>query len=549
MEWIDGLVERVVELPLVAAWVVIVLATFVSEDLTCIAAGLAAASGRISPWHSIAAAGLGIWLGDLGLYLAGRCFGRAALARAPLKWVLDADDLARGEGWFRARGAAVILISRFVPGTRLPVYVASGTLGLGFVRFSLLTALAVAVWAPLIGGGAMLLGREVLPWIEQYQRWGLAAAGALVLAWLAVIRIVVPSFTWRGRRRLVGRWKRLVQWEFWPAWMTYAPVVPYIVFLALRHRSLTLFTAVNPGIPAGGFVGESKDEILRRLEGAGEAIVRSRSLPAALDLEARMRLVEEFLEVTGTQWPIVLKPDAGQRGSGVLYARELGEVRDYLARIDVDCLVQECARGEEFGVFYCRRPSEERGRVVSITRKVFPVVVGDGTSTLEELVLRDPRAVCMERLYLRVNAARAQVVLREGERVQLVEIGNHCKGTIFLDGNELATPELECEIDRLSKCFDGFFFGRYDLRVPSVEHLRRGEGLKVIELNGATSEATHIYDPRHGPLYGWATLCRQWRLLYEIAAENRARGAAVVTAAELLRAWREYRRGQRSHPG
>ena len=106
-----------------------------------------------------------------------------------------------------------------------------------------------------------------------------------------------------------------------------------------------------------------------------------------------------------------------------------------------------------------------------MTEKRMPVLVGDGRSTLKELILADDRAVCMSDFYLRKNSARVNEVPAAGESVQLVEIGTHCRGAIFLDGNETITPALEEVIDRIAKTFDGFFFGRFDIRVPSRTRL------------------------------------------------------------------------------
>jgi hypothetical protein len=180
---------------------------------------------------------------------------------------------------------------------------------------------------------------------------------------------------------------------------------------------------------------------------------------------------------------------------------------------------------------------------------VFPVVRGDGERDLETLILADARAVAMAKFYLKVNAPRLHYVPRPGEGVQLVEIGNHCRGTIFLDGTPLVTPELEAAIERISRCFEGFYFGRYDIRAPSEDDLRAGRNLKVIELNGATSEATHIYDPRYSVFDGWRILREQWRILFDIASANRARGAPVTSISDLLHALGQYRRTSKSHPG
>lgn len=547
MELVESLVQRIVDLPLWAAWMAIVVATFVSEDLTCVAAGLAAATGRISAWDAIGAAGLGIWLGDLGLYAAGKFIGKPALRRAPFKWVIHDEDVKSSAAWFARRGSIVILLGRFVPGTRLPTYFAAGLLETGFWSFSAWALLAVVIWAPLLGGGAMLIGRQILPWIETYESWALVWLFGAVFAYFSAVKFLIPAFTWRGRRMIVSRWLRMTHWEFWPPWLFYPPVFAHIAWLALRRRSLSVLTAVNPGIPAGGFIGESKQQIVESL-GQSEFVVRSRLLSASHALETRLDELREFLATHALDYPIVLKPNAGQRGSGVAIVRDLTQARAYLAAIRVDCVVQEYAPGTEFGVFYYRHPDAERGRIFSITRKVFPVVRGDGQRDLEELILADPRAVAMAKFYLKVNAERLQYVPRPGEAVQLVEIGNHCRGTIFLDGTSLVTPQLEAVIERISRRFEGFYFGRYDIRVRSEDDLRAGIGLKVIELNGATSEATHIYDPRYSVFDAWRTLREQWTILFAIAAANHARGAPKTSLSELAHSLGAYRRASKSHP-
>lgn len=548
MELLDSIFDHILAWPAWAAWIAIVTATFVSEDLTCVAAGLLAARGDMPAAQAIGAAGLGIFLGDLGLYWAGHALGRPALRRAPLAWIVHDEDVISSARWFERRGAVVILLGRFVPGTRLPTYFASGVVRLGFWRFAAWALLAVVLWAPLLGGTALILGRGILPWIERYESWALPLlVGTGVGLWL-LVKLVLPVFTWRGRRMIVSRWQRLTHWEFWPPWLFYPPVVLYVLWLALRHRSLSLLTAVNPGLHAGGFVGESKSQILASLDDRAEDVAATCLLPARLSPQERLAVLETFAAERGLAWPLVLKPDAGQRGSGVAVVRGRAAALAYLERARVDCVAQEHCAGREFGVFWYRLPSEPRGRVFSITTKVFPRVVGDGARTLERLILSDARAVSLARLYLEQNAGRLEHVPAAGEEVQLSEIGNHCRGAIFLDGTHLCTRELEERIERVSARFQGFYFGRYDLIAPSEEHFRRGEGLKVIELNGATSEATHIYDPRYGVLRAWTTLFHQWRLLFEIAAQNRARGAELVHWTELLRMLSHYRAAARSHP-
>jgi len=250
----------------------------------------------------------------------------------------------------------------------------------------------------------------------------------------------------------------------------------------------------------------------------------------------------------GLEFPVVLKPDAGQRGSGVAIVRSSEQLREYLMRSSFPAILQEYISGEEYGIFYYRYPGNERGQVFSVTEKRMPVLVGDGKCTLEELILADDRAVCMSNFYLRKNSGRIQNVPAAGEKVQLVEIGTHCRGAIFLDGSDTITPALEEVIDQITKGFDGFFFGRFDIRVPSRQDLMAGRNIKIIELNGVTSEATHIYDPKLSLFEAYRVLFRQWRIAFEIGDLNRARGIPPASVADLLEAVRQYSRLAQSYP-
>ena len=169
-----------------------------------------------------------------------------------------------------------------------------------------------------------------------------------------------------------------------------------------------------------------------------------------------------------------------------------------------------------------------------------PAVIGDGRRTLERLILGDPRAVCMTPLYLLRNQARRDYIIPAGERVELVEIGTHCRGAIFGDGSAVVTPALEAMIDSISRGYEGFFFGRYDIRATSVEALKQARDFRIIELNGVTSEATHIYDPAISLVPAYRILIEQWRLAFEIGAANRARGLRAPSLGDMWRAFRAF---------
>jgi hypothetical protein len=391
-----------------------------------------------------------------------------------------------------------------------------------------------------VAAGA-LVGAALLraPWPAGAGAWTRAVTVTAIAALVFELLVVVASY--RRRRLLLSSWRRLTRWEFWPLWAVYPPVALWIAWLSVKHRSATAFTAVNPAMPSGGVVGESKIAILRGL-GESAWIARTGMIDSRLPILARIRTAEAFMARYALSLPVVLKPDQGQRGAGVVVARSWGEFETYLRQAPGDTVIQEYVPGVEFGVFYVRRPSQPRGTIVSITEKRLPFVIADGRRTLEELILDDPRAVCMARFHLAQQAAQLSLVPPAGAHVRLGDCGSHCRGAEFLDGRNYCTAVLEEAIDAVSRRYEGFFFGRYDVRAVSADAFARG-AFTVIELNGVTSEPTHIYDPRVGLRDAYRALFEQWSLAFEIGVENAKAGAPVTpvwslghaTATSLLR--------------
>jgi membrane protein DedA with SNARE-associated domain len=530
-------------------FLLLAFATFVTEDLTCIWAGALIAEGRISFALGVAGCLVGIFVGDLLLFLSGRILGRRALTRAPVKWFVSELAVERGSLWFQRRGMATIALSRFMPGTRLPTYVAAGLLDTNFWKFTLYFFLAAAVWTPLLVAASMIAGREVIESALVAEESLFLRGTIIVVAVFIVVRVALQVSTFRGRRLLVGRWRRLTRWEFWPMWFFYPPVVIYNIYLGIRFRSLTLFTAANPAIEGGGFAGESKHSILSALNVASSNFVPLTGL-LQVDGSSMFERARQFIVQNSLSYPIVLKPDAGERGFKVSVIRSDAELADYLQRAKDDVIIQQHVPGHEFGVFYYRNPIEATGKIFSITRKLFPSVVGDGVRTLESLILSDKRAVSMAHAYFDAQKDRLLESPAAGERVQLIEIGTHCRGSVFLDGEDIKTEALEAVIDHVAQGFPGFYFGRFDIRTPSIPDFQAGTNFKIVELNGVTSEATNIYDPKNSVFAAYKVLFQQWRIAFEIGAQNRSRGHSPTSIRLLLKlALRSFfKKNERSRP-
>ena len=446
-------------------------------------------------------------------------------------------------GWAVAGAGVLVAQGRAGLGLALAA-VAIGTAMAQRYRFSSRATIRAVARA---AAGTAAAATAAPPLLDALQGWSAWAQAVLVIVLIAPAAwLLTMAASHRGRRLLLSSWRRLTRWEFWPIWAAYLPVAAYIVWLMVKHRGVTLVTAANPAIPGGGIVGESKFAILRGLAGSPANVAASALLEGDWPPGVKLARTEAFMRGHGLSLPVVLKPDAGQRGSGVVVIRTHDALVAALGAATVDTVVQEFVGGEEFGVFYCRRPSEPRGRILSITRKQLPTVRGDGVRSLERLILDDERAVCMARFHLREQQSRLAELPPRGEIVSLGDCGSHCRGAIFLDGSALRSEALEAAVERVAAAFQGFYFGRFDLRAPSAGALRAGRDFKILELNGVTSEPTHIYDPAVPVREAYRALFEQWRLAFAIGAENVARGAGKTSLFELARlAWRSRREARR----
>lgn len=338
--------------------------------------------------------------------------------------------------------------------------------------------------------------------------------------------------------------------EFWPGWLFYSPIVAQWIALGLRHGDMSLPTAANPCITGGGLCGESKIAILDQVGDAARPwLVPYTSVVTSP--RGDLAKAECALHRAGIGFPLVAKPDIGCNGAGVRLIESRVRLEQYLREFPRNCgiMLQEFAPEEgEAGIFYVREPGAEIGRITSMTFKHAPHVTGDGHSTLRQLILADPRAGRVPHLYLPRLAGRLEQVPARGERVRLVFVGNHCKGSVFENATPEVTPALAAAIERIARAFPEFHFGRLDVRFASLGQLRRGEGFRVIEINGAGSEATHVWDPATTLREAWRAQFFHYGAAFRIGAANRARGHRPTGLRALFRLWRTQRRLMAAYP-
>jgi hypothetical protein len=339
--------------------------------------------------------------------------------------------------------------------------------------------------------------------------------------------------SFQQRQRLLSSVKRMWRWEFWPMSLFYIPVVIYILGLVIRYRGLT-FTAVNPGLPGSGFVGENKsDSLLQLQKNNSELTAKTVLIQQDATAEKKYQQCQAFMQEYKLDYPVILKPDFGQRGIDVAIINNNDELVSYLAAAIFDTVLQEYISGVEFGVFYTRQPDEKNGKIFSVTHKCFPFITGDGASRLDELICQHPRLHYMAAFLFQLHHDTLHTVPAKNEKVDVVRLGSHCRGSLFLEGKQYQTQELDVVIDRLSKNISGFYFGRYDIRADSIEAFQNGD-IKVIEVNGVTSESSNMYDPSYNVFSAYRILCEQWKLAFEIGKKNMSQGVMPMTIKELI---------------
>jgi len=323
---------------------------------------------------------------------------------------------------------------------------------------------------------------------------------------------------------------RLFRWEFWPLWLVYFPLVWYFLYLGLRFKNLFFFSCTNPGMEAGGLFAASKFKQLEYLPPKLKPLTFLIPYPSVKHGFSP----QEF----GLTFPVIAKPDNAERGKAVKLVQNSLELEEYLKYADFDVVIQEYIPFDfEAGVLFYKFPNDKKGVISSIVIKSFLKVQGDGLNKVESLLLKDKRnRIYIEKLKTN-NPKVLDRILGENEELILEPIGNHNRGTMFLNGNKWISEELENIFTEISSYLPEFYYGRFDLRSPSLDTFLKGEKIKIVEVNGVNAEPAHIYEPGTPLLYGLKTILNHWKIMYRIAEENKKLGYKPATWKEIWFLW------------
>lgn len=312
---------------------------------------------------------------------------------------------------------------------------------------------------------------------------------------------------------------KITNWEAWPFKLLYAPIVPVWVFYMLRSRAVWFFTPSNPKLTFGGMEGEPKKEMYDLLP--KELYPTTFNVLPSDSFESVMNRITE----AGIPYPLIVKPEVG--GQGILFRKidNETELNRYHTMVPVEYIVQRMVNYPmEVSVFYIRHPEDKKGTVTGFLHKIPLNVTGDGIHTLEELILKHPKAAKRTGELHSKHKESWNKILPRGEKYMLSYAANHNRGAHFVDLKQHIDDNLSSVFDRISHQINDFFYGRYDIMCNNVEDLKQGKNFSILEYNGCGAEPNHFYDTGYTLFGAYREILKHWKALYAISMYNRNQG-------------------------
>ena len=308
---------------------------------------------------------------------------------------------------------------------------------------------------------------------------------------------------------------RLMNWHQWPFYLFYFPISYIWLWYYLKARSFWFFTASNPTLAFGGFEGEGKSKMYQQLP--------KNLCPQSIYVDPQVPFYEVrlLLQQSSISYPFIVKPDIGMKG--ILFRKIENEqhLEKYHRYMPVKYIIQEFIDTPlEVSVFYCRIPGHDKGKITALIQKDLLEVVGDGTSTIEELMQKHSRA--KNYLTTKVQEENLQRVLQQGERYCFSYVANLFHGASFVNLTHLVDEKLTAIFDRIS-LQNHFYYGRYDIKCSSIDELRE-EKFLILEFNGAGSVPNHIYTGTFTLKQAYKEILFHWQQMFEISRINHGKG-------------------------
>lgn len=505
--------------------------TFISEDAAFF---YALFSHDLKSINLIAAYTGGIVVGDVGLYLMGfvskSLHTKFFLKNIPgdLKKIKHIESM---DIW--------LMMTRFLPGTRLLTYTYMGYQNYSILRFIGILCLATFFQISIGFGFVNFFAHQFN--IEQWSHKALVALFAMLCS-IIVFKSVVFVLKWKNlsldalKVKFIAYY-RLIYKEFWPSLWIYSLMIPGFIYLIIKYRGLSYFLYCNPGIPNSGIVGESKDDLDKILQSIPKKFLLTQVM-VEKDKSDFFKVIQSINE-KNILFPCYVKPVLGHRGLMVKKIKGEHELKDYYDNVKFDFIVQEFSSAEEeMGLYFIKKRNEFS--IFSITEKKFPYVIGNGKKSLKQLIMQDSYLKLFSPNYFKKHCNHWNTILKNNEKFLLTEAGNHNQGCIFKNGFRYNNEKLNNILNAILKNVEGINIGRFDLKYNLKANEIDEESIKIIELNGGSAEPTHIYDKDTSLYEMFSSLFQQYNYMCQVGKMNYHQSQLQWNLKSLLKDWFRY---------
>lgn len=310
-------------------------------------------------------------------------------------------------------------------------------------------------------------------------------------------------------------WIRLFHYEFWPFWVFYIPAYFYYFFLAIKSRKWVYFSVLNPCMNFGGAFLSSKNKALQNIP--------KEWVPKTLlvNPEEDFSRIKKGLQKEKIKFPLIVKPDMGERGKGVEIIPELSDLENHIAGLPKEpYLIQEYIEYPlELGILFYW-DLEGKPQISSIGSKSFCHVIGNGKDPFKALVKKNPRLATRIPLLEKRFKKEWETILPKDKHLLIEPIGNHNRGTTFLDGRNYYSKELLDWTANCARQIPGFDYGRFDIKIKDKNAFKRKMNIKIMEVNGVNSEPIHIYDPNYSIWNAYRDIFFQMKIIFDLSQKR-----------------------------
>ena len=318
--------------------------------------------------------------------------------------------------------------------------------------------------------------------------------------------------------------KKIINWERLPFSVIYTPFFFVWLYYWVKSGHFWFFSNVNPTIYFSGFEGETKEEMFRQLPPV--------FFPATIYIQPGESIdaIIQKMKSAALSFPVAVKPDIGTKGLLFRKIETEHELAVYHSMLPFTYLIQQMITWPlELSIFYVRYPDEEKGRITGIIAKEYLHVKGDGKKTLRQLIEHHPKAFMMAEEQKVKHKNELDNVIKANEIFFLNELGNHNRGAKFINLKDEIDEQLLKMMDKINLYSNQFYYGRYDIKTTSLNDLKQGKNISILEFNGVGSEPNHIYDIGLSYRQALKIIAQHWKYMYEIGNINYKKGIAYIS--------------------